>query len=383
MLVSINAFLYFPLFEVLGITILPVNILVIGLLFVTAQLILRFISRRYKNRDTHKTITTLDGSEVPIGRLIKQFVWLLFSVLMFNALSIGNPNLDFHAILDFEFFRFDKFHLAIYHIFVVAVIYVGSRIVLNVMRIFLEKRLKGKSVLDRGTEFVYLQLTKYLLVTIGVIVIMRSLGIDLDLFLTATAFLLVGLGLGLQDIFKDFFAGLLLLFEGTVLVGDVIEIDRFDGKDNFVATIEKINIRTSVVRTREGKQLIIPNSHLAFQKVHNWNSSLEYTRFNVSLVVKYGSDVNQVMSILKEATEAHSMVSKTHDAIPRLIGFGDRGLEFDVVFWAKQSLNIEIHKSEIRLMINEEFKKHNIEFAFPQLDVHANVNNERQNKSQI
>ncbi|MEO9532291.1 MAG: mechanosensitive ion channel domain-containing protein [Crocinitomicaceae bacterium] len=371
--------LYYKIIEFEGLVVNPLHIVLGVSLYFIGLIAIKYTRRFFKSKEiVNKSITTLEGKEVPLWRLTRQFIWFLVVILFLKMLRIGNPELDFQKILAFEFFRFDKFHIAVYHIFVVSVVLIGGRVLMNFLRIYLQRRFKKREGIDQGTEFVYLQLTKYLLITVGIIVIMRSLGIDLNLFLTATAFLLVGLGLGLQDIFKDFFAGLLLLFEGSVKVGDVIEIDRFEGKDNFVATVTQINIRTSKVRTREDKTLIVPNSHLTFQKVHNWDDKNEFTRFSIPISVMYGQELEIVKKSLIEAAMAHPMVSKNHEVIVRLLNFGDNGLELDLVFWAKRSLNIEIHKSDIRFEIDRKFREHNIEYPYPQMDVHYDQKGQNQ-----
>lgn len=358
-------------FESLFIT--PLNlILIVGIILLT-KLAIKFLKRFFKKKEfVNKSITTIEGKEIPVWHLTKQLIWFIAIIFCIQTLYITSPNLNFSLVLKHEFFRFDKFHVAIYHFFVVTIIYFMGRFLLNMLKIYLIRRIKKRAGLDEGTEYVYLQLTKYLLITIGVILILRSFGVDLDLFLTSTAFLLVGIGLGLQDIFRDFFAGFLLLFESSIKVGDVIEIDRIEGKDSFVAHIEQINLRTSKVRTRDGKLLIIPNSQLTFQKVHNWNDEDEYTRFQIPIAVMFGQDLEIVKKILTDAAHQHPMVSKDREIFVRLLDFGENGLELDLVFWAKRSLFIEIHKSDIRFEIDRKFREHGIEYPYPQLDVHHN-----------
>ncbi len=369
---QVKEILLYKLLEFEGLILSPIHIIILVGLYLATIILLKYLKKFFNYREiTDKSITTLDGKEVPVWRLVKQFIWLVSLLIGIRSLGINNPNLDLSRILAIEFFRFDKFHVAIYHFFVFIVVYIGGRILMNIVRIYLQKRFKRKDGVDEGSEFVYLQLTKYLLITVGIILIMRSLGIDLDLFITATAFLLVGLGLGLQDIFKDFFAGLLLLFEGTIKVGDVIEIDRQDGRESFVANIEEINIRTSKVKTRDGKMLIVPNSHLSFQKVHNWDSATDYTRFTIPVTVMFGSDLDLVRKILREAAQGHPKVSNHHEIFVRLLHFGDNGLELDLVFWAHQSLYIEIHKSDIRFEIDKKFREHGVEYPYPQMDIHV------------
>lgn len=364
-----NIFLY-PLLEMDDLHLALIHVILIVIFFLATKIVLKYVKRFFNKIDLADKRLSVDGKDIPVWFLIRQVAWIIFALISFRALEINNPNLNLSGFLGIEFFRFKDFHIAIYHIFVIVILYFVSRIVLNLLSIYLLRRIRKKDNVDQGTEYVYLQLSKYVVICIGIIIFMRTLGLNLELFLTATAFLLVGLGLGLQDVFKDFFSGLLLLFEGSVKVGDVVEIDRFDGHDNFVAKVEEINLRTSKVKTREGKLLIVPNSHLTFQKVHNWNDDEEYTRFNIEVAVMYGQEVELVKKVLIDAAVAHPMVSKNHEVIVRLMNFGDNGLEMDVIFWSKRSLFIEIHKSDIRFEIDRKFREHNIEYPYPQLDVH-------------
>jgi small-conductance mechanosensitive channel len=364
-----NIFLY-PIIELEALNIALIHLLLVAVFFLATKILLKYIKRFFNKLDLADKRLSVDGKDIPVWFLIRQVAWFIFVLISFRTLEVNNPELNLSGFLGIEFFRFKGFHIAIYHLFVVIIIYFVGRIGLNLLSIYLLRRIRKKDNVGQGTEYVYLQLSKYVVICIGTIIFMRTLGLDLELFLTATAFLLVGLGLGLQDVFKDFFSGLLLLFEGSVKVGDIIEMDRFDGTDNFVAKVEEINLRTSKVKTREGKLLIVPNSHLTFQKVHNWDIEDEYTRFNITVAVMFGQDLEIVKKVLRDAAVSHPMVSKNHDVIVRLLNFGDNGLELDVVFWSKRSLFIEIHRSDIRFEIDRKFREHTIEYPYPQMDIH-------------
>ena len=104
----------------------------------------------------------------------------------------------------------------------------------------------------------------------------------------------MGVGLGLQAIFQDYFSGLLLLFEGTVKVGDVLEIESINSNENFVARVVQINLRTSKVETRDEKVLVIPNSKLTQQSVINWSFGSPVTRFGIPITLRYGVDLELV-----------------------------------------------------------------------------------------
>ena len=201
---------------------------------------------------------------------------------------------------------------------------------------------------------------------------------NLDLFLTATTFLLVGVGLGLQAIFQDYFSGILLLLEGTIKVGDVLEIETMNNRENFVAKIVQINLRTSKVETRDEKVLVIPNSKLTQESVINWSVGSSLTRFTIPITVHYGCDTDLVKELLIKCATDHPKVCTEKKPIVRLLSFGDYGLEMDLVFWADQTLLIEILKSDIRFAIDKALREHDIEVPYPQADIHMRKNSANQ-----
>lgn len=365
----IKDILYFPLINLEDFSLAPVNILVFVLLFLSGKIILKYLKRLFKAQDLADKRFTVEGKEFPLWKLTKQLVWLGIVFIGFTTLNINNPDLQSSHILTYEFLRFDQFHIAVYHIFVIIFIIFFSRILISLIRIFLVNRIKKSEAVDEGSMYVYLQLTRYLIVGLAIIFVLRSMGTDLGLVLTSLTFLLVAVGLGLQDIFRDFFSGFLLLFENTIKVNDIVEIDRIKD-ENFIARIVEINLRTSKVETREGKTLIVPNSQLTHQNVNNWSSGKAATRFTIPVAVSYDSDLELVKKILAETTAQHPKVLKSKDVFVRLLNFGDNGYELDVVFWANHTFFIEIHKSEIRFAIDKEFKKNGISYPYPQLDIH-------------
>jgi small-conductance mechanosensitive channel len=142
----------------------------------------------------------------------------------------------------------------------------------------------------------------------------------------------VGIGLGLQDVFKDMIAGVVLLVEGNLRVGDIVEIygtTKTNQKSStaIVAKILKISVRTTQIQTREGNVLIIPNTRLTQEQIENWSHGSELTRFTINVTVDFGSDIEQIKRLLIQAAMAHPKVKKSHPVIVRLANFGDNGLE--------------------------------------------------------
>lgn len=347
------------------------NIILIAIIYLAARIFIKYIKRYFKALQLTDKQLKIEGKEIAIWRLAKQLIYLIAFYICFLTLKINNPHLNLGSILSHEFFRIPgtDFHIAVYHIFLTVAIIFISRISVNLLKVLLLKAVRKNDRIDSGTQYIYVQLVKYLVYTIAAIILLRSFGMNLDLFLTATTFLLVGVGLGLQTIFKDYFSGILLLLEGTVKVGDVLEIETLNGQENFVAKIVQINLRTSKVETRDEKVLVIPNSKLTHESVINWSAGTKVTRFTIPITFHYGVDTELVRKLLVECAEKHPKVIKSRKPLVRLLNFGNDGLEMDLVFWAEQNLLIEILKSDIRFEIDAALRKHNIDVPYPQRDV--------------
>lgn len=358
----------------------PINIILFIVILLIGKIFLKYLRKSFKVLHIDDKQIKIEGREFALWKLIKQLVYFIVFYACFQSLNINNDDINLGNILVYDFIRIGEFHVSVYHIFLVVVVIFIAKLILNFLKIYLLKRVSKSKHLDKGTEFVIIQLVKYVVYTIAIIVIVRSFGIGLDLLLGGSAALLVGIGLGLQDIFKDFLSGLLLLFEGATKVGDIIEIQNYNGEENFIATIREINLRTTKVETRDDKTLIIPNSVLTHQSVNNWSFDNPLIRFHIPISVHYDSDVELVKQVLVKCAQEHPKVKNTKPIFVRLLNFGNYGLEMDLVFYAEQNFYIEIYKSEIRFAIEREFREQGIKVPYPQQDIFIkNLNDNKKN----
>ena len=354
-----------------------VNIILIIVIYLVAKIFIKYIKRYFKAHHLTDKQLKIEGKEIALWKLTRQLIYLVAFYIFFLTLKINNPHLNLGSIFAYEFFRIPntEFHIAVYHLFLTVAIVVITRITLNFIKVLILRAGKKNDRIDSGTQYIYVQLIKYFIYSVSAVVLLRSFGMNLDLFLTATTFLLVGVGLGLQTIFRDYFSGILLLLEGTIKVGDVLEIETLNGQENFVAKMVQINLRTSKVETRNEKVLVIPNSKLTHESVINWSAGSRITRFMIPITLHYGVDTDLVKKILVECAEKHPEVLKSRKPMVRLLNFGHNGLELDLVFWAKQNLYIEILKSDIRFDMDRALRENGITIPYPQTDVHLNPRN--------
>ena len=220
-----------------------------------------------------------------------------------------------------------------------------------------------KSEIDQGTRFAINQLLKYVIYVIAVYLTLKSLAVDMTLILGASAALLVGVGLGLQQTFNDFFSGLVLLFERSVSVGDILEVG------GQVGAVKKIGLRSSIIETRENISVIVPNSKLVNDNVQNWSHFDNHGRFHVNVGVAYGSDTALVKKILLEAVNDHHSILDYPVPFVRFGDFADSSLNFSVLFFTNRFLIVEDIKSDLRFKIDNAFRENNISIPFPQRDI--------------
>lgn len=217
--------------------------------------------------------------------------------------------------------------------------------------------------LDTGRAFAITRISKYLLILIYVVVILIALKVNWTGFLALTP-LLIGIGLGIQQVANDVVSGIILLVEPSIRVNDVVEID------GMVSIVKELGLRTSMVESRDGVAMIIPNHKLVSEKLINWSASDAVNRFSIKVGVAYGSDTELVKKILIECAWKHNKVITNPDPIVIFRDFGDSRLDFEIVFWSSFPFIIEQVKSDMRFMIDDAFRTNNITIPFPQRDLH-------------
>ncbi len=257
-------------------------------------------------------------------------------------------------------FRLKNHEITPANLVLVVLILVGVRILVAVVKRVLRDGVFKRRHVDEGRQQAVMQLIQYALYVFAVLAILQSVGIEISLLLAGSAALLVGIGLGVQKTFNDLVAGLIILFEGSIDVGDIIEIEKVVGR------VQKIGLRASEVRTREGIGIIVPNSHFINGNIINWSHSRSQTRFSIKIPVAYQADAQQVQQIINGCAYRHEKVADQPAPHVRLLDFSESGIVYELLFWTADAWNIDLIKSDLRYAVLEEFRKKNIEIPYPQ-----------------
>ena len=265
--------------------------------------------------------------------------------------------------LNFEIFNFNNHTLSIFDLSSIIVIIIITKLVLWLISkgLFNKKKLHK---LDEGSAFALFQIIKYLLWIIAISLMLEALGIKVTILLAGSAALLVGVGLGLQQTFNDMLSGIILLFEHSVKVGDILEID------GDMVIIQEIGLRTSKGMNVRQIVVIIPNSLITTNKVINWSHQTQKTLFNIDIGVAYESDVDLVIQTLEESAVEHLEHLECEFKEVRFVNFGNSSMDFQLFFYSKNIFSIEKVKSDIRKIICKKFNENKITIPFPQMDLH-------------
>jgi small-conductance mechanosensitive channel len=243
----------------------------------------------------------------------------------------------------------------------IAVFAMTSRLLQRLLRAQVFSRMS----LDKGMQYTLTRITHYLIMIIGAVVAFQFIGIDLTGLAIILGFLSVGIGFGLQNITSNFVAGLILLLERPIKVGDRIMVGNQEGD------VVEINMRSTTIRTQNNVAVIVPNSEFVSAKLENWSYGDETVRMDVNVGVSYESDLETVVRSLREVAAEHPEVLKNPAPDVLHIGFGDSALNMRLRVWLGDSQrHLEVH-SELNCAIVRKFQQNRVEIPFPQRDLHV------------
>ncbi len=194
--------------------------------------------------------------------------------------------------------------------------------------------------------------------------VLKSLGLNLSNLAVIAGGLSVGIGFGMQTIVNNFISGIILIFSRNLQVGDVVEVGTVVGR------IKQINVRATVVETYDSAVIYVPNSAFVSGNLTNWTSNSRTTRQQVVVGVAYGTDTELVSRLMLEVANKSSDVLAFPKPVVQFQAFGASTLDFRLLFWVKDYDMATGVASQLRYAINKSFAEHNIEIAFPQMDVH-------------
>jgi small-conductance mechanosensitive channel len=175
-------------------------------------------------------------------------------------------------------------------------------------------------------------IVRYVVISLGALVILQSAGIDLTSLNVLVGAVGVGLGFGLQNITSNFFSGLILLFERPIKMGDRVEIG------GVVGEVREIGARATTIVTDESVAMIVPNSQFVSERVTNWSRPGKLTAYTLSFHVSHASDPELVRQVLLAAAAGHRDVLPEPRAEVEFVEVALGALRFQLQVWSTEHL---------------------------------------------
>ena len=237
-----------------------------------------------------------------------------------------------------------------------ATIYLASTI-----RFLLEEEILSRFNLELGVPMAIAMMSKYLVLLIGFMLAVSAAGIDLEKFGFIAGALGVGIGFGLQNVVGNFVAGLVLMFERPIRVGDIILMQNLEG------TVTDIGIRATKIKSYDGAEVIIPNGDFISQQITNWTLSDKKRRLEQIIEVDSSNDPRKVMDILKSCVVQNENV--LIDPSPMVIfqGIRENRHQYRLLFWVTE--NVLSTRTQVSVSISEKLQEAGMELALPKTEV--------------
>ena len=296
-------------------------------------------------------------------RLVERiFSWLAWGVAVLGILGILPEVL---ARLDAMQFVFGKTSISILDM-LQGVLSVGivMIVVLWISATF-EQRVIDDMVSDLSMRKMAVNLTRMVLITVGLLVALSLVGVDLTALSVLGGAVGVGLGFGMQKIASNYVSGFLVLIERALRIGDNVRVDGFEGR------ITDIRTRYTVIRAANGRESIVPNETLITQRVENLTDADQKFNLITNIVVAADCNVAQVQQILKDAATSQPRVLSKPEPSALLVNFAADGLEFSLSFYINDPINGQANiKSAVNIAVLEGLRAAGINIPFPQRVLH-------------
>lgn len=226
--------------------------------------------------------------------------------------------------------------------------------------------IRAQESLDSSTVEVVSKIFQIFLFGIIFVMVMGAAKVPMSGLVMIISAMSLGIGLGLQPVAANFVSGMIILFDRSVRVGDFVSLD--DGREGFV---EAINMRSTVVETTDGKDIMVPNTTFIENSYENWTHKDPRQRYEVYFTVAYDTDVDKLEAIIIPEISSHpSVLQEPEEPDLELRAFGKSGIDFAVEFWCS-GIDDGPNKftSDLNFMVWRILKKHKIKMALPQTEV--------------
>jgi small conductance mechanosensitive channel len=220
------------------------------------------------------------------------------------------------------------------------------------------KALEKRNV-DHEVNLVIIKVTRWFVIGLGVFIALQQMGFDISAFLVSLGVVGFTIGFALQDISKNFVAGLLLLLQQPFDIGDAIKVTDFTG------IVSNVDLRATEIRTFDGIIVLIPNADVYSSPITNYSREA-HRRLNLTIGVAYDTDLEYARTVTLEMVSALEGVLA--EPPPQVIfsNFGPSTIDFELYFWVDTAAKgfFDVKDAAI-VALNAVYTEKEIELPYP------------------
>lgn len=207
---------------------------------------------------------------------------------------------------------------------------------------------------DNKGERSKLLITRLVLLIGGFLIAVAASGLPIDKITVILGALGVGIGLGLQNIVSNFVSGIILIFDKTIRIGDVVELSSKKGR------VKEIGVRASTLLTDEGAEIIIPNGSILSNNIINWTLSNNQMRVDIGLTIAKPFNSTEVVSQIREIIIHNDNVFVNKQPVIMISPVSKQSSNIQIYFWCKNISSADVTRSIIIAQIFEALEERDI-----------------------
>lgn len=246
-------------------------------------------------------------------------------------------------------------------ILVAIVIFYVGRTVARMLTKALHKLMQKQEV-DKILETFVCNLVYWLVMLFVIIASINHIGIETTSLIAVMGAASLAVGLALQGSLSNFAAGVLIVIFRPYRVGDFVEAAGVSG------TILQVQILTTMMKTPDNKEIIVPNSQIMGSIITNYSAN-DTRRVDMVIGVSYGDDLDKVRGTIQELVDADDRILKDPACLIAVSELADSSVNFAIRPWVKTDDYWAV-KFDLTEAIKKRFDMDDISFPFPQQDVH-------------
>jgi small-conductance mechanosensitive channel len=279
---------------------------------------------------------------------------------------LGIVNDDTRLILTQTLFHFGGQPVRIFFLIKTFLYLIFLSVLARVARRLVRQIVHQNAHFDEHREYLLTRAVSFSIYALGILIGIHVEQINMSTFYLIGGTLGVGIGFGLQSLVGNFVAGLILLIERPIRLGDRIDFGERTGE------VVRVGLRSSWIRTYDNAIVIIPNSEFVSKQILNWTASDPKIRVLISISVAYGSDSERVMQVLLGVAHENNNVMQEPAPSVILTEFGASSITFALRIWTLlKTDHVPQLKSDVFLAVQKRFDESKIEMPFPQMDIHV------------